>query len=512
MAAAEASPDEALIQSLEIMTWNVNGVKSKKDEIIPRLKELDKDIYLIQETRSSRTELNLLSIENYQTHHAHYTNPKTGRSQRGVAILIKKEIPFTFNSKERDSEGRYLIVRGEYGGAELTLVNIYAPASRKDRPKFFKNIFEKLKGSTNIIMGGDFNLVMDRFMDSANTDKQRKPRSNALIKDYMETCDLCDIWRQRNPDSKEYTCRSVSRIDYFLISKSLREHVTGCEILEIKISDHYPVVLKLCGPDVFLIKLPRLRDGGGAWISAFVNLITGHTLTLGHIRTGLKGHIMEKLEEELETTEEPDHTPFHTYLEDLWDILRDKYPTTITQVKWRKGESGADYLQRVKDLWVQQSGTDLNDQTKVRYRRAVEAGCPKPVRNKLRETRGLSSMLLEEWEEHVCRHINDYNENETQESQLLSGFAKLNLQTERTSERKVMTQKQTSSDVAIIKDSPVTQRLTSVQGPYQVENRRCYNCRNVGHISRYCPESRNGGSRNNNYHGNRRRGWRQNRN
>uniref|UniRef100_A0A8C6SIM0 exodeoxyribonuclease III n=1 Tax=Neogobius melanostomus TaxID=47308 RepID=A0A8C6SIM0_9GOBI len=174
-----------------IMTWNVNGVKSKTDELIPRLKELNKDIYLIQETHLSKTEvLKHLLMKNYKTYHASYT---TCSSERGVAILIKEEIKFTFISKERDSEeGRYLIVRGLYRGRPLTLVNIYGPASGDDSESkmFFKNIFEKLKGSTNIIMGGDFNLVMDPEMDRANTSNiQTKPRSHTLVEMNMETYD-----------------------------------------------------------------------------------------------------------------------------------------------------------------------------------------------------------------------------------------------------------------------------------------------------------------------------------
>ena len=56
----------------------------------------------------------------------------------------------------------------------LTLVNIYAP--NNDYPTFFQNLLDRILSfeCEEVIIGGDFNLVMD-----VQKDKKRRKRDNA---------------------------------------------------------------------------------------------------------------------------------------------------------------------------------------------------------------------------------------------------------------------------------------------------------------------------------------------
>jgi len=64
-----------------------------------------------------------------------------------------------------DKEGRYIILDLEVGELILTICNIYTP--NKDDPFFFQNVSEQMLmfRCEEIILGGDFNLVMDVTMD-----------------------------------------------------------------------------------------------------------------------------------------------------------------------------------------------------------------------------------------------------------------------------------------------------------------------------------------------------------
>lgn len=87
----------------------------------------------------------------------------------------------------------------------FTLANIYA--TNEDDPTFFKQVFDHLHDFTceEIILGGDFNLVLD-----VKEDKKRgllRTYQNALIiiNQNCKELNLNDIWRMLNTDKDRYT-------------------------------------------------------------------------------------------------------------------------------------------------------------------------------------------------------------------------------------------------------------------------------------------------------------------
>ena len=73
-----------------------------------------------------------------------------------------------------DQEGRYIIIDMKIDYQILTLVNIYAPDN--DNPTFFQNLLDQILSfeCEEVIMKGDFNLVMD-----VQKDQKRRKRDNA---------------------------------------------------------------------------------------------------------------------------------------------------------------------------------------------------------------------------------------------------------------------------------------------------------------------------------------------
>lgn len=113
---------------------------------------------------------------------------------RGVAILIKKGVPFRQTSTIADTNGRYILVTGEMHSTPITLLNIYGP--NYDDSEFFRKIFCLIPDTTNanLIIGGDFNLVLDPYLNKSLSRKITLYKGSSFIKTYMENMNLCDVW------------------------------------------------------------------------------------------------------------------------------------------------------------------------------------------------------------------------------------------------------------------------------------------------------------------------------
>ena len=79
----------------------------------------------------------------------------------GVCILFNNNFQFEIIRQFSDQEGRYIIIDMKIDNKILTLVNIYAP--NNDNPTFFQNLLDRILSfeCEEVIMEGDFNLVMD---------------------------------------------------------------------------------------------------------------------------------------------------------------------------------------------------------------------------------------------------------------------------------------------------------------------------------------------------------------
>ena len=111
----------------------------------------------------------------------------------GVTVLFNNNFPFKILRQLCDKEGRYIIVDLEVGELTLTLCNIYAPNTND--PAFFKNVSEQMLSfkCDEIIIGGDFNLVLDVSKDKAGGKPTTHWNSLKELKYIQENLDLTDI-------------------------------------------------------------------------------------------------------------------------------------------------------------------------------------------------------------------------------------------------------------------------------------------------------------------------------
>ncbi|KAK6195898.1 hypothetical protein SNE40_001230 [Patella caerulea] len=129
---------------------------------------------------------------------------------------------------------------------------------------FFENLFNKIEEfqNDNIIMCGDFNMVINQNLDTKDYLHDNNPKAKKKLIEKIELYDLKDVYREYYPNLKKYTWRKKNppkqaRLDFFLVSNSLMPKITTTRIETKYRSDHSPVLLE--------IKLSDLQKGQGLW-------------------------------------------------------------------------------------------------------------------------------------------------------------------------------------------------------------------------------------------------------
>ena len=171
-----------------------------------------------------------------------------------------------FNVKEtiRDGDGHYIVTSIEFEDKTFTLINVYAP--NKDDPDFFKSLvkaMDSIEKRDGIIIGGDFNLVMDPALDQRNSMTNHE-KGACVLTEYIDREGLCDIWRIQNPEAHRYTWHrqskgslTASRIDFFLISSHWADIISLSSMKLGIFSDHSAIMIE--------IQFDAVTRGPGVW-------------------------------------------------------------------------------------------------------------------------------------------------------------------------------------------------------------------------------------------------------
>ena len=251
--------------NLQIMSLNVRGIqtpKKRKDYFI-WLDKFKSNIILLQDTHSCALDEN-----NYKNHWGHSVFFSHGlTNSRGVATIIPKHLGGTSNIFYRDMDGRILIVEININNTIYYIINVYAPSANIEKEKL--NFLEKLKNeinpimNNNIIIGGDWNVVLDLELDKKGGSQIDKyPKYREKLKDLLEDFDLVDCWRLHHPNKRQYTWRQTKprvfcRLDMLFISANLLNIISNCCIDLGHKTDHSSVKVNF--------KLSNFKRGKGIW-------------------------------------------------------------------------------------------------------------------------------------------------------------------------------------------------------------------------------------------------------
>ena len=247
-----------IMDKLKVISYNARGLAAdmKRRKIFNMLRKSKADIVLLQECHSEAKSNSLWSTQ--WGNKVLFANGTS--NSRGVAILFNKKSAGYVTEVRRDEQGRFLLCKMEMGGYTYCVGNIYAP--NNDNPTFFRQVFTMIEemDCVYVILGGDFNTVMDPKLDRS-TDVQYHKQSWDVIQEKSVLLDLVDIWRVRNPVVKKFTWHKYdhqkkafqwSRIDFFLVSAGLSNQTTDCEITPGVLSDHSVISI-------------QWDTGGGKW-------------------------------------------------------------------------------------------------------------------------------------------------------------------------------------------------------------------------------------------------------
>ena len=246
---------------MKLISWNVNGLRAVlKKGFQDFFKDIDADIFCVQETKMQEGQAEMDFAEGYHT----YLNYAEKKGYSGTAVFTKKEpinVSYGIGIEEHDKEGRVITLEFE----KFFLVNCYTPNSKRELERLdyrmtwedaFREYLLNLNKKKPVILCGDLN-VAHKEIDLKNpktnrgnagfTDEERQKMTELLDSGFT------DSFRYLYPEKTDsYTWWSYFansreknigwRIDYFIVSKSIKNTIQEAYIYDkILGSDHCPV-------------------------------------------------------------------------------------------------------------------------------------------------------------------------------------------------------------------------------------------------------------------------------
>jgi len=249
---------------MRLISWNVNGIRACINKgFYEFLEKESPDVLCIQESKMQEGQMEIISDGYYQ-----YFNSAEKKGYSGTIVFTKVKplsIQYGIGIEEHDKEGRVICVEYE----TFFLVNVYTPnaqdglkrlAYRMQWEKDFKSFLKNLEKKKAVIVCGDLNVAHTEI-DLKNPTQNRKnagfsDEERAAFTNLLEA-GFIDTYRLFYPNkegayswwSYRFNARSRNagwRIDYFLVSESLKQQCKDAQILsDVLGSDHCPVTLTI---------------------------------------------------------------------------------------------------------------------------------------------------------------------------------------------------------------------------------------------------------------------------
>ena len=248
---------------MKLISWNVNGLRACAGKGFGEsFKALDADVVCLQETKMQAGQLDL-EFDGYES----YWNYADKKGYSGTAIYTRIK-PLSVSNDigidEHDHEGRVITMEFD----DFYLVCVYVPNSQDELKRLtyrmkweddFRSYVSGLAEKKGVVICGDLNVAHNDIdiknpasnRHNAGFPDEERGKFNALL-----DAGFVDSWRMLNPDTVKYSWWSYRfkarernagwRIDYFIVSESMKDRISGAEIHnEIFGSDHCPVELDL---------------------------------------------------------------------------------------------------------------------------------------------------------------------------------------------------------------------------------------------------------------------------
>ena len=249
---------------MRFISWNVNGLRAARgkgfDEIFLALSP---DFFCLQETKLQEGQIDI-AFDGYESYWCYAE--KKGYS--GTAVFTKHHplsVSYNIGVEEHGHEGRAVTLEYE----DFFLVCVYTPNAQDGLRRIdyrmawedaFREYLLALDAKKPVVVCGDMNVAHEEIdlknpkqnIGNAGFSYEERGKFTELLQSgftdtfrylYPEKRDAYSWWSYRAAARE----RNVGwRIDYFLVSDRLREHIKEAFILpEVTGSDHCPVGLDL---------------------------------------------------------------------------------------------------------------------------------------------------------------------------------------------------------------------------------------------------------------------------
>lgn len=247
---------------MKFISWNVNGIRACVTKgFLDYFKEVDADIFCLQETKLQEGQIDLDLDGYYQ-----YWNYAQKKGYSGTAIFTKEKplsVLYGMNIEEHDTEGRVITLEFE----DFYFITVYTPNSQSELKRLdyrmkweedFKSYLNDLEKSKPVVVCGDLNVAHQEIdlknpktnrKNAGFTDEERSKFTQLMNEGFIDT------YRYFNPNkegvyswwSYRFNARKNNsgwRIDYFIVSESMKERLVSADIhCSVLGSDHCPVEL-----------------------------------------------------------------------------------------------------------------------------------------------------------------------------------------------------------------------------------------------------------------------------
>ena len=250
---------------MRFISWNVNGFRAVLNKGFAEIFDsLDADFFCLQETKMQEGQADFHPDGYYE-----YYNCAERKGYSGTAIFVRKtmgeplSVAYGIDGAHND-EGRVITL--EY--PEFYLICCYVPNAKdglaridyrcefEDAMRAYMAALDKKKP---VIYCGDLNVAHNEIdlknpgpnRGNAGFSDEERGKLNELL-----DAGFTDTFRYKYPDTVTYSWWSYRmkarernagwRIDYFIVSNSLRDQIKDAAILtDIYGSDHCPVMLEI---------------------------------------------------------------------------------------------------------------------------------------------------------------------------------------------------------------------------------------------------------------------------
>jgi exodeoxyribonuclease-3 len=258
---------------MRIATWNVNGIKSRIENVLQWLESRQPDVACLQEIKSVDENFPRLEIEalgyNVETHGQ--------KSFNGVALLSKRPLEDVMRGlpgDETDEQARYIEATVSTDNTAIRVASLYLPnGNPPDTEKYPYKLGWMDRLATHartlldqempLVLAGDYNIIPDE-RDAKNiknwlNDALHLPESREKF-EFIKHLGLTEAYRVCDDADGAYTFWDYQagawqknngiRIDHALLSPEAADQLEAVEIDKDvrgweKPSDHVPVIVTL---------------------------------------------------------------------------------------------------------------------------------------------------------------------------------------------------------------------------------------------------------------------------